>query len=283
MAFDLKTYQRHAGKLDVDGIDFDGFRDQPLSAPAVRCLQYMHDVEFHTACYLRNLLNTKSHNDPDMTAFLAIWNYEELWHGEALGEVLDRHGLPSGATRVASMRKRLGWKLTASPIGWMAFSALTPHFLAVHMTIGAVNEWTTQAGYSRLAAVADHPVLTSLLKRIMRQEGRHIDVYASRATQELAGSRAAQRVTRAVLSRVWQPVGAKAMPKGEMAFLASTLFTGTDGKVAVDRIDQRVSRLPGMDGLTIMADALAGYRPVAGGGVRAHPAPAAPKTLMTAA
>ena len=45
------------------------------------------------------------------------------------------------------------------------------------MTFGVINEWTTQAGYARLAAEADHPVLSELLRRIMKQEGRYIDFF----------------------------------------------------------------------------------------------------------
>jgi hypothetical protein len=270
VTFDMKAYQRHAGKLDLDGIDFHAFDDQPLSDAVLRCLEYMHDVEFHTACYLRNLLNTKAHHDPEITKFMTIWNYEELWHGEAIAQVLDHHERVSGTERVASTRSRLGWKVTTSPIGWMAFSAATPRFLSVHMTIGAINEWTAQAAYSRLAAVADHPVLTKLLKRVMRQEGRHIDVYATRAKDELSQSRIAQKITRGILKAVWTPVGAGAMPKGEMAHMAQTLFSGDEGKAAVDRVDQRVGRLPGLDGLTIMADAMDRYS--------SQPVPPAPAT-----
>ncbi len=259
MGFDLGTYKRHAGKLDLDGVDFADFAERPLPGPVLRCLQYMHDVEFHTACYLRNLLNTRAHHDPEITGFMTIWNYEELWHGEALAAVLDAHDLPAGSTRVANTRRRLGWKLTTSPIGWMAISAAVPRFLAVHMTIGAVNEWTAQAAYSRLSAVADHPTLTTLLKRIMRQEGRHIDVYASRARSELDASAVARKVTRAVMRTTWQPVGAGAMPKDEVAHLARTLFAGSDGRAALDRIDQRLSRLPGMEGLTVATDAVERY------------------------
>ena len=97
----------------------------------------------------------------------------------------------------------------------MAFtlgSALTPHIVAVHMTWGAVNEWTTQAGYGRLAAKAKHPVLSELLRRIMRQEGRHIDFYAIGARRRLAASATARRITRFALRRYWAPVGAGVMP-----------------------------------------------------------------------
>lgn len=57
----------------------------------------MHDVEHHTSCYLRNLLNTRAHHDPDVTTFLTLWNFEEHWHGEALGRVLAAHGEAAGS------------------------------------------------------------------------------------------------------------------------------------------------------------------------------------------
>ena len=65
----------------------------------------MHDVEQHTICYLRDLLVTPAHADPDVTMFLSCWAYEELWHGEALGEVLAAHGrLRRRARRPAAHR-----------------------------------------------------------------------------------------------------------------------------------------------------------------------------------
>ena len=90
-------YKERAARLDVDGIDFDAFRDRPLSSDGLRCLRYMHDIEHHTVCYLRDLLLTPAHRDPEVTAFLACWGYEELWHGEAIGQVLDAHGETAGA------------------------------------------------------------------------------------------------------------------------------------------------------------------------------------------
>jgi hypothetical protein len=84
MGFDLEDYKRITGRLDLDGIDFDVFHDEPLAPEHLRVVRYMHDVEHHTSCYLRNLLNTKAHHDPDITAFLTMWSFEEHWHGEAL-------------------------------------------------------------------------------------------------------------------------------------------------------------------------------------------------------
>lgn len=259
MSFDLLTYKRLTGQLDVDGIDFDAFHDQPLTPDILRCLRYMHDVEQHTACYLRNLLNTKAHNDPEITAFLTMWSYEEYWHGDAIARVLEAHDEPSGAARVAAMRQRLGWKLTASPLLWMGISSATKHFLAVHMTFGAINEWTTQAGYSRLLARAEHPVLAELLRRIMKQEGRHIDFYRTQAFDRLDGSVGAQRTTRRMVKALWEPVGAGAMPREECDHLVQTLFGDEDGRAAAARVDRRVDQLPGLHGLGLMAGALAKY------------------------
>ena len=96
MSFDLDTYRSVSAKLETDDIDFSSFREQPLSPDALRCLRYMHDVEIHTVCYLRDILVTQAHKDPDITSFLTMWNYEEHWHGEAIAEVLDAHNESAG-------------------------------------------------------------------------------------------------------------------------------------------------------------------------------------------
>ena len=220
------------------------------SLSPARCLRYMHDVEFHTACYLRDILVSPAHADPEITAFLSFWIFEEYWHGEALAAVLAAHDETSGAPRVAAMRHRLGLgdklrPLVMSAASWWAGE----DFVAVHMSWGAINEWTTQAGYGRLAQRAGHPVLTQLLQRIMRQEGRHIDFYASQASNRLAGSARARRLTRLALKRLWAPVGSGVMPEAETAHLARYLFGDKGGADAMRRIDRRVDRLPGLAGL----------------------------------
>ncbi|MDA8342136.1 MAG: ferritin-like domain-containing protein, partial [Actinomycetota bacterium] len=168
MSFDIDTYRRITAKLSFEDIDFDAFRDCPLTADALRCLRYMHDVENHTVCYLRDVLVTRAHRDPEVTSFLTLWNFEEYWHGEAIARVLAAHDETSGIGRIAAMRQRLPRRDGLRPISFQVASAVTPHLTAVQMTWGAVNEWTTQAGYARLAGLADHPVLTELLSRIMK-------------------------------------------------------------------------------------------------------------------
>jgi hypothetical protein len=89
----------------------------------------------------------------------------------------------------------------------------------------------------------------------MRQEGRHIDFYASQAERRLAASRQAQRVTRWALRRLWRPVGAGVMPPAETRFVTQHLFGDADGRRTAGRIDRRIDRLPGLGGLHLLEQA----------------------------
>ena len=190
MEFDIEAYKRRADRLDWDDLDFSQFATRPLQAGALRCLRFMHDVEYHTILYLGDILVSPAHADAEITAFLSSWVFEEFWHGEALAAVLEAHGGTAGQTRVAAMRGRLGSPTGLRSLVLMAGSAFAgPDFTAVQMAWGAINEWTTQIGYAQLARRAGHPVLTDLLKRIMRHEGRHIDFYASQAERRLGRQR----------------------------------------------------------------------------------------------
>jgi hypothetical protein len=267
MRVDVDRYRDRAAPVDLSGIDFDAFRDRPLPAAAIRCLRYMHDIEHHTVCYLRDLLVTPAHRDPDITTFLTVWSYEEMWHGQAIGRVLAAHDEAHGAGRIAELRRRLGVRDRLSPMLHALGSTLAGEaFPAVHMTWGAVNEWTTQAGYARLIARAQHPVLTDLLNRIMRQEGTHVAFYAGEAGERLADNRRARRVVRRALARLWRPVGAGVMPPSETAFVIRTLFGDDDGRAMAARIDQRIDRLPGLDRLGLITGAVERYTDATGRG-----------------
>jgi hypothetical protein len=125
----------------------------------------------------------------------------------------------------------------------------------VHMTWGAVNEWTAQAAYARLGQLADHPTLSTLLARIMRQEGRHADFYARQAERRLRDDAKARWLTRTALRRWWAPVGSTLLPPREVSFLAGHLFTGDEGRAMTQRIDRRLDQLPGLSGLGLTTGA----------------------------
>ena len=91
--------------MQVDDIDFDAFRDEPLDAATLRCLRYMHDVEHNTIIYLRDVLVTDAHLDHEITSFLTFWAFEEYFHGEAISQVLEAHGEPGSDARVPVVRR----------------------------------------------------------------------------------------------------------------------------------------------------------------------------------
>ena len=258
--FDLDRYKLMTDRLRWDDLDIEGFATNPLAEDDLRCLRYMHDVEYHTACYLRDLLATRAHEDSRATAFMTFWAFEEFWHGEAIAAVLRAHGEPAGDDRINPLRKGLGLRSRISPALWSILSLGMKDLPAVHMTWGAVNEWTTQAGYARLSAKAQHPVLTELLSRIMKQEGRHIDFYASEAHLRLERSRSARTLTRWALRKAWAPVGSGVMPDDEVTFLIRYLFDSEEGEKAVARIDRRIDRMPNLEGLGIVGKALEHHR-----------------------
>ena len=257
MQLTIDKYTKLVAPIDVRDLDLaNAFHTHRLDDDVLRCLRYMHDIELHTVCYLRDLLVTSAHRDPEITTFLTFWSFEEYWHGEAIATVLRAHGEPAGASRVRELRRaRRVAEATKPFIHGLASMIVGPSMTAVHMTWGAINEWTTQAGYARLAQRCDHPVLAEMLRRIMRQEGRHIDFYAAQASTRLGGSRRARWLTRQALTRFWAPVGSDVMPEPEVRHLISFLFGGDDGAAMVDRIDRRIDTLPGLAGLRLVGTA----------------------------
>src|SRR5947209_15865768 len=101
VAMSIAKFQEQGGRLDTTDLDFGAFRTAPLDDDVLRCLAYMHDIEYHTPLYARELLMIPAAwRDPQFTAFLTIWNYEEYWHGEALGRVLAAHDRPAHDVRL---------------------------------------------------------------------------------------------------------------------------------------------------------------------------------------
>ena len=70
MAISIQKFEEQGGRLRTDDIDFDSFRDQPLSPDVLRCLAYMHDIEYQTVLYTRELLVTPAWKDPQFRASL---------------------------------------------------------------------------------------------------------------------------------------------------------------------------------------------------------------------
>jgi len=294
--FDLDRYLRNSKKVDLSGIAWEAIPDYPLSDGDVMCLHYMMDIETHTVIYLRDLLATRVTADPQITAFLSCWVYEELWHGEAFSDFLRAYGievpaepkLPDGSTpmptrrnRWRDLRVRLGIGNGLGLLPTMAGSMATRDFAAIHMMWGAVNELTTLTGYHALIRRSSHPELHKLLRKVIRDERRHFAFYRAQAKARMQRSATARRLVRWVLRHLWTPVGAGVKTEEEVDALALYLFgDGPEGRDRMREIDATIADIPGLQGMHLLEDYLDGaLRRAAerrgwGGVAKTHVAPA---------
>src|SRR5213078_4099406 len=259
----------------------------------VMSMHYMMDIETHTVIYLRDLLGTRAANDPQITAFLSCWVYEELWHGEAFSDFLRAYGieipaepkLPDGSTpmptrvsRTRRVREELGVGHQLSLLPTMAGSWLFKDFIALHMTWGAINELTTLTGYYQLIRRSNHPVLHEMLRRVIRDERRHFAFYRAQGKARLgAAPRRTRKVVRWIFENFWTPVGAGVKSQEEVDALGLHLFADEQGREALREIDRTIGEIPGLEGLTLLENALDGAleraarTPGWGGAVPAQP------------
>jgi hypothetical protein len=268
--FDLDKYLRGSKRVDLSGVDWEGIPDHPLTIDEARCLTYMMDIESHTIVFLRDLLATRAQFDPDVTAFLSCWVYEELWHGEAFSRFLGEAGYavaptyedvpadaayPTRSDRNEWIRRRLGAKGYLSQVGTLLGSAMFRDFVAIHMTWGAANELSTLTSYHRLIDNTRNPVLVQLLQAVIKDERRHFAFYRAQARMRLARSDQARTITRWTMQHLWAPVGTGVRPQAETDHVVLTLFGDADGVVATKEMQATMAALPGLAGTTFFEDA----------------------------
>ena len=269
--FDLDRYLRAAKKVDLNDLAWARIADHPVTVEEARCLAYMMDIESHTVIFLRDLLATKAAFEPDITAFLSCWVYEELWHGEAFSRFLGEAGFatepdeerskwddpyPSKMGRNTWIRRKMGAKGYAAHIGTLFGSALVKDFPALHMTWGAVNEFSTLTGYHRLIAKTEHPVMIDLLGRVIKDERRHYAFYRNQAELRLRRSPKARKVVRWAMEHVWAPVGTGVRPQAETDFVVAYLMGDLDGMETARSMDRTIAEIPGLEGTTLIADSV---------------------------
>lgn len=265
--FDLDRFLRASKRVDLTGVEWDRIKEHEVPAEVARCLTYMMDIESHTVIYLRDLLATKAAYDPEITAFLSCWAYEELWHGEAFSRFLGEAGFelppdreragagsfyPSRSARNSWIRRTLGGKGYASHIGTLIGSSLVKDFVAVHMAWGAVNELSTLTSYQLLIDKTDHPVLRDILGRIIKDERRHFAFYRAQARTRLARSAQTRKVTRWAMEHLWAPVGTGVRPQSETDFIVLWLFGDERGLKATREMGEAIRRWPGFEDAQIV-------------------------------
>ena len=256
MSFSIDRYKEESRKLDTTGVEWDRIRDYPLSKGDLFFLHYAMDVENHVPLYLSHLLVTRACMNPVITTFLSLWAYEELWHGENLSRFLVEYGIPlENDTRIRNLRSDMGVSNSLSILSTMLASWALDDFAALYLSIGACNELSTATAYGALARNCEHPVLKDLLGRIQKDERRHFAFYYNSAKEWMTDNPRAQRVGRIGMKLFWQVVGQGLKNQEEVDAISLYLFNDEAGRRDVESIDEKMGRLPGLDGIRLMTRA----------------------------
>ncbi|TYK46767.1 ferritin-like domain-containing protein [Actinomadura decatromicini] len=268
--FDLDRYVRSSKAVDLSGVAWHEIPSHPVSGAEARTLTFMMDIETHTVMYARDLLATRAAFDPEITAFMSCWIYEEFWHGEAFSRFLGEAGFtlapdrervgvrsryPTKVARNERIRRALGRGVYTGHLASMLGSALTRDFIAIHMTWGAMNELSAIHSYQAMIDKSDNPVLRDILRRVIKDERRHFAFYRAQARLRLERSARARRLARFAMERLWAPVGTGLRPQEESDFALVWLFGDDAGLDRLRGIDATIARLPGFSDATLAQDA----------------------------
>ncbi len=243
--FDLDRYVRNSKKVDISDIDLTQAAKYPLSAAEIRSLTYMMDIESHTIVYLRSILSTCAIEDPDTTAFLSCWAYEEHFHGRTIGQFLAANGIAHSRDRLVEVQQATSYKEWLKDMGASLICQCSRHFHAAYLTYGAISELSTLEGYGVIARRTENPVLAEIMRRLAKDERRHFSFYYNKARIRLQ-HRNAQRLTTFIIKHFWLPVGGGVKPDAEVDWILSFILGDPMGVEIAARIDQTIAKLPGL-------------------------------------
>jgi rubrerythrin len=242
-AFDIDRFVALSRAVDLSDIDWDEAARIGITDDEHAIVRYMADTESHTIVYMRDLLAGHTARDPEVTAFMACWAYEETHHGLALDRFLRAVGRPASPPPAGPvLREEMEAFLSTS------FARLSRHFAAVHMAWGALNEATAAAAYHAVARTTANPQLAKLVGKLARDERRHYSFYYSQAERRLAHP-TARLLCRTALRRFWGPVGIGVGGSRQVIELIfATHFSDRDGRREIDHIESEIRQLPGQGG-----------------------------------
>ncbi len=242
----------------IRNIPWNRVKDHPFDRKFIPVLLYMRDVETLTDMYYRELRRTPTGRDPVISKFMERWGVEEVTHGEVLNRFLNEVGVETDDTWQRQVRRSVSTVYNVNTyIITMLTNLIGSKFTATHMTFGAVHEMTTAQSYRRLMEMADHPVLTTILRGIIREESAHTQFYWSVARLELRKNDFAKKLARFVIENFYYPVGQGSKPKAQTEHTIATLFAQDGGLEGLETtITQRVQQLSGFDDVTKVTDTI---------------------------
>lgn len=253
--FSVREFARTARGSHRSELDLRAYEDAPLDQDTLEIVGLLARLEHGALSYLRSVLVTPTHSDARVTAFLVTWAYEKYWVADALELVVAAHSGYAPHTTDGVPRLRRAWQALGERLEPIRESVIAnligEDVIAVHTMAGALDEWITQAAYSRLGERSAHPELTRTLDRLLDVKRRHATFFAADARDRLAASPSAVRLARRRLSRMTWPLGSHTEPPALVAGLLGGVVPASD----LAAIDARLDAVPGLAGLGLATTA----------------------------
>jgi hypothetical protein len=254
--FALDRFVELSGPVATGDFDWEQARRVGITADEARMLRYISDTETHTILYMRDLLAGHTARDPEITAFLGIWVYEECWHGRAIDRFLTEMGYAPAPDHFTRVTAGSAFRETFEAAIGQIIASMTPKFVATHMTWGAINELTAAATYQAIERRTANPVLATLCQRLAKQERKHFSFYYHQAERRLAGDRAAQRLCRFALRNFWNIVGSGVGNDEALLYMTATLFGDDASRRPLAEAEATIAALPGMSWFAMIQPAV---------------------------
>ena len=247
--FDVREFAHTAAGSHRSNLNIASYRANPLSPETLRVLRYLQIVERATMTHLRSVLITATHKDARITAFLTSWAYEKFWIADALEQIARVHAPEGTEPERAPFRTPTERTIREAVYG----NIVGVPMIALHMTLGTVDEWITQTAYARISALEGNEQLTETVEHLLKLKRRQLSFFEPQARFRLAESPRAARLTRRRLAKTPWPIGAKAEPRTE----TDNFFNHALGLAPeiVAELDARVDTLPGQSGLSVIRKA----------------------------
>ena len=250
MAFSIERFVSLSKAVETRDLDWSYIARVGVTDDEARALRYMADVESHTIIYLRDVLSGHTARDPEITAFLSCWVYEEFNHGRAIDQFLTAAGRPPERDRYEKVVSAVGFQEELEAFLTTAFARVTPHVAAAHMAWGAISEMMAASAYTQLAYYTQNRELARLLLRLAKDERRHQSFYYHQAERRMQAP-LGRFLAKLALYKLWTPVGMGVGEDDGIAFIGVLLYDDTRGLEELRHMDRMMSRLPGLAGFDL--------------------------------
>jgi len=249
----VERFLRHSGVISWQPT---ALASTPLDAVTARILHVAAELEEDTAITVRQGRALGIEREPDIAAFLPVWDLEETEHAVALWALLaeQTYQPPQPAPRALSVRRRMLARVPASAIGRL------PQTTFLFCALGAAAEYLAMVTYNEVSKRTDHAPVQILLRDIVRQEARHFAFLLSAAQER--GQRLSPvqgRIARRVLRSLWEPIGVPTLGRAVWTELFAPWIAEPEFNRRLRMMDRVVDSIPHLGDMQLMDRFLTGY------------------------